>query len=592
MLKSGTTLLRLSRGLFLSLAAVVVALSSCSTVKVQDRPSRVTNEGIQAARMLDAVATAPFAAIDLLAQESADLLKAAHKLEAKGQHVDAAGHFLKVAVDSRELLTSGAELPNSQAEQALIDLHDRALARFAELWSTDPRRQSPEPHRFHSEGQTFEIRHGDDTDFRGEFFDRAVAVEGIKGKGVVQKERSGYGAALVGVREWKPERADEMKFFPKRGLMMPVTLVMEDISLVGSGAEAHKVVSLSLLDPQKRHRLQLGDRSFPIAAHFSAPMEMLLDGKNEVLWGLSGFFEAAERIEESGIYLIEPYDPDRIPVILTHGLISVPIIWRDLIPELISEPDISERYQFMLFTYPSSYSIVESSHLFRSELAALREKYDPEGNDPLSHNMVAMGHSMGGVLTHMLVTDFGDHLWNQIADAPIDELPFTPEQKARAKELTYFSPDPAIRRTVFLSAPHRGAEMAADSLPGLLSRLVELPSMVLADTEALLTPDLIPHLRVDLSKKVTSIQSLRPDSPISLALDQAPYAERVNYHSIIGDRGKGDTPDSSDGIVEYWSSHQPGADSELIVPTGHGSYKHPNSIDEIKRILRLHAGLN
>jgi hypothetical protein len=65
----------------------------------------------------------------------------------------------------------------------------------------------------------------------------------------------------------------------------------------------------------------------------------------------------------------------------------------------------------------------------------------------------------------------------------------------------------------------------------------------------------------------------------------------VYYHSIIGDRGKGDTPESSDGVVDYWSSHLDGAESELIVPTDHRSYKDPGAVKELKRILRLHAGL-
>jgi hypothetical protein len=62
----------------------------------------------------------------------------------------------------------------------------------------------------------------------------------------------------------------------------------------------------------------------------------------------------------------------------------------------------------------------------------------------------------------------------------------------------------------------------------------------------------------------------------------------VPYHSIIGDRGKGDTPDSSDGVVPYSSSHLDGAESELIVPTGHGAYESPLAIEEIRRILHKH----
>jgi hypothetical protein len=84
----------------------------------------------------------------------------------------------------------------------------------------------------------------------------------------------------------------------------------------------------------------------------------------------------------------------------------------------------------------------------------------------------------------------------------------------------------------------------------------------------------------------TGINGLSPKSPVLRSLDTLPVA--VPYHSIIGDRGRGDTPNSSDGVVAYWSSHLDGAQSELIVPGLHGSFALPQTIAELKRILRLH----
>jgi hypothetical protein len=65
-----------------------------------------------------------------------------------------------------------------------------------------------------------------------------------------------------------------------------------------------------------------------------------------------------------------------------------------------------------------------------------------------------------------------------------------------------------------------------------------------------------------------------------------PLANGARFYSIIGDRGRGNTPDSSDGIVGYWSSHLDGAESELIVPTGHDAQAYPGTEREILRILR------
>jgi hypothetical protein len=65
-------------------------------------------------------------------------------------------------------------------------------------------------------------------------------------------------------------------------------------------------------------------------------------------------------------------------------------------------------------------------------------------------------------------------------------------------------------------------------------------------------------------------------------------AKPIPYHSIIGDRGRGDTPNSSDGVVPYWSSHLDGAQSEKIVPSGHGAEQSRQGIGEVLRILLEH----
>jgi hypothetical protein len=71
----------------------------------------------------------------------------------------------------------------------------------------------------------------------------------------------------------------------------------------------------------------------------------------------------------------------------------------------------------------------------------------------------------------------------------------------------------------------------------------------------------------------TSIDTLSPNNRFVLALNTLPIAAQIPYYSIIGDRGRGDTPNSSDGVVAYWSSHLEGAQSERIVPSDHGAHQ-------------------
>ena len=84
---------------------------------------------------------------------------------------------------------------------------------------------------------------------------------------------------------------------------------------------------------------------------------------------------------------------------------------------------------------------------------------------------------------------------------------------------------------------------------------------------------------------VTSIHGLSPDSQFLQALDQ--FRSEVPLHSIIGDRWQEGKLTSSDGVVPYASSHLDFAESELIIPAGHGGFSHPEAIAEIARILRL-----
>lgn len=570
------------------LLGVVLVLSSCSsTVKVKTDTGRLTRAGIASANLLGSLAGVPMSAVSQFGQSSAELLERARKHEAGGRITDAAADYLKAAIDAHVLIASGTESRGSDAEKALVDVHNTALARFAELWINDPRRLAPGPYHLTSGTEKLEINLSPQSTYHRGYFDRFIPAGAVEEEGMVHKHRGGYGAAIVAIRDHKPDRAEEMKFYPPRGLYTPVTVTMDSVRKSGGVTYA----SFSMRNPIVEQTVSVGTRSLPLEADFAAHFAVILQGRNEAAAGLEGFFKAQERIKQSGIFLTEPYDPKRIPVLLIHGLVSVPMIWRDIIPDMISDPEISKRYQFMVFTYPSSYPLVESSALLRAQLAAMRAKYDPDGNDPLSRNMVVAGHSMGGMLTHTLVADIGDNLWKQFSDTPLDRVPIEEAERNAIRKLVYFEPDPAVRRAVYFSAPHRGANMATKDIAGMLSKLAKLPTDVMTLNADLLDPRIDEHFKIPITRKYTSRESLEPGAPMVAAMDVSPYKKGVIYHSVIGDQGKGDTPNSSDGVVEYWSSHQEGAASELIVPSGHSSYKHPAAIAELRRILYLHAGI-
>jgi hypothetical protein len=60
----------------------------------------------------------------------------------------------------------------------------------------------------------------------------------------------------------------------------------------------------------------------------------------------------------------------------------------------------------------------------------------------------------------------------------------------------------------------------------------------------------------------------------------------VTTHSIVAVLGSGPVSGKTDGVVAYESAHFDGAASEKIVRSGHSTQGDPETILEVRRILR------
>ena len=120
------------------------------------------------------------------------------------------------------------------------------------------------------------------------------------------------------------------------------------------------------------------------------------------------------------------------------------------------------------------------------------------------------------------------------------------------------------------------------------SRLIRLPVEFLDADRSKIQSALREEYRDLFVAPANSVVFLRANSPLLKSILALPMRPGVPFHSVIGDQGKGNTPNSSDGVVPYWSSHLDGAKSEKIVPSGHGSHENPEGIAELRRILKLH----
>ena len=130
--------------------------------------------------------------------------------------------------------------------------------------------------------------------------------------------------------------------------------------------------------------------------------------------------------------------------------------------------------------------------------------------------------------------------------------------------------------------------MASNFIGRIGTSLVRMPFLLAAvpfqTINVVMTAD---PAAMQLRRMPNSIDTLAPNNRFVLEINKFPIARGIPYHSIIGDRGRGDTPNSSDGVVAYWSSHLDGAQSELIVPSNHSSPRNPQAIAEVERILKL-----
>jgi hypothetical protein len=236
-----------------------------------------------------------------------------------------------------------------------------------------------------------------------------------------------------------------------------------------------------------------------------------------------------------------------------------------------------------VFAYPTGNPPAYSALRFREELEKLGQLH------PDARNYVLVGHSMGGILSRTQVTTLTRSDWDVIGKDKAARFFANVKPGSLIERCTVFKANPHVDRAIFICTPHRGSEMAIGSLGELAIRLISLP-VDIASTAAQSLGSSVSIITGDPNRMPTSIDGLSPKSPTLQTLDKRPIT--VPHHSIIGDRGKGDTPNSSDGVVEYWSSRLKSAKSEKIVPGPHGSCELPETLEELRRLLRLHLESN
>jgi pimeloyl-ACP methyl ester carboxylesterase len=295
--------------------------------------------------------------------------------------------------------------------------------------------------------------------------------------------------------------------------------------------------------------------------------------------GFSRVINPGKYANTAGLTQMQQFDPARTPLIFVHGLQETPASWTPMIDSLLNDPSIREHYQFWFYSYPSGYPYPYSAVLFRRDLDGIKRAF------PNHKRVVLIGHSMGGMICRLMITDSGDKIWRDFFGTPPARTPMASETRKLVEEALVFNHRPDVERAIFISTPHRGSKLATGWVGRIGAALVRTPKLfapIYTSAKPLLVAD--PAAR-PLKRMPNSVDTLEPNDRFVQAVNKLPIARNIPYHSIMGDRGRNDTPNSSDGIVPYWSSHLEGAQSELVVHSNHGAQYNPDAIREVRRIL-------
>lgn len=409
-----------------------------------------------------------------------------------------------------------------------------------------------------------------------------LEITGLK----IRYRRPGVGASLAA---GTTPGSDQKGFQVEPNVKVPVTALLLVNTPRHDLVAGHLRATIQLYPAYEPSDVTIAGQTVPLEADTSTAFAFSLSDpkvwESELSGFLDGDFFDRAKAQLAGL---EPYRPGQIPVLFVHGTASSSGRWANLINDLQSDPVIREGYQFWEFTYATGNPTPFSANMLRELIDLAVDTLDPEGKDPALRQIVVIGHSQGGLLAKWTAIDSGSRLWDVFSGKPPEALHVSPETAALLRRVFFVTPLPEVRRAIFIATPHHGSFLAESRLSQLLAWLVTPHARVL---EAL--HDLVDDNQDDLRfrhdvNRFGSVWDMTPSNPFLQAFAAIPVAGTVAAHSIIAVQGDGPVETGDDGVVAYQSAHIPEAASEIVVRAGHSVQDHPETVNEVRRILLLH----
>jgi pimeloyl-ACP methyl ester carboxylesterase len=530
----------------------------------------------------------------------------AYTIGKKAERASQEGHALDmytVAVSNAYLYLFCPDLdvsrnPYDPQFRGACDLYNSALEATLRLVSSQGNLKPGNSYRISTQAKNYDVQvvsrgSWHDGDFDSLKFCSDYQVKGLESSNVSY----GVGVPMIAVRRPHDGASPAEKFYPE-GLAFPVTALLRvtspSIHVSRDSQHRHPCV-LELHDPLDSTDIQLNSRLVPLQSDLSTPLAYFLDNPKfrEQTNSTLGLLDPHKTEKLRGVYMLEPYDPNRIPVVMVHGLWSSPLTWMPMFNDLRSFQELRRNYQFWFYQYPTGQPFWVSATQMRSDLFELRRTLDPQFSHPVLDNMVLVGHSMGGLVSRLQTLESGEEFWHILSDEPYDKVKGDELERKRLAAALFFHPNNAIKRVVTIGTPHRGSDYANDTTRWLGRKLIRLPSSITDIGNSLIRQNPGLFRNTELLTTTTSIDSLSPDSPIFPTMLRARRAPWVTYHNIVGVVHKSSwfsgESESSDGVVGLESAHMDDVASEILVESKHQDiHSKPRAILEVRRILIEH----
>ncbi len=379
---------------------------------------------------------------------------------------------------------------------------------------------------------------------------------------------------------------------------LPVSLVLKINGTTLKDILTSQDMTLDVYDPYKTPEINVLEQPYSLAANYSAPYGLWLaqtDLAQLAYTQLLGDWVTRFKKVDSRpqLYMLEPYTPNKRVIVLIHGLASSPEAWISLTNDIFGDPILRNGYQVWQIFYPTNLPILESRYEINQLLRATYKQTDPTGQHKSSQNTVLIGHSMGGIISRLLVsnTELTSPALERLSERDRKRLLAIPEVRAHFK----LEPLPQVSRAIFVSAPFQGSELADKWYTRALRRFVQLPGMLIHNINNTILTRTYDEAFVQRIGQAGVLDFQNGPSELSKKSEfvamtrQVEIDKKVPFHLIMGrEKATGDLLTSSDGIVPYTSSHLEGAASEKVIIGGHSIQETPEAVLELRRILRLH----